>query len=173
MLPGVPPPTLFARAFLLRALTGMDWPLDQALSWDAEVIRWTLYQPKMSGPQSRARVAGSLRGADEGRLYRYVVLDGEEVLGTAGIAARQPDAPEVFYALLPEGRGRGAATAAAQLLSDWALAAGSQAVALVTVCGNTGSEAVARRAGFEPGAVGRRDQRGVPMDMTSWIKHAP
>ena len=74
----------------------------------------------------------------------------------------QQQVPEVFYALLPGGRGRGLATSATCQLSDWALGVEHELVVLKRIVGNTASEAVARRSGFtlssvEPGVIQDRE----------------
>ncbi len=80
------------------------------------------------------------------------------------------DLPEVFYALLPQGRGRGAATVAAVALSDWALSLGLAPVLLFTMIGNTTSEAVAARAGFTFAGQDVLDHRGQPAAMRRWTR---
>ena len=78
------------------------------------------------------------------------------------VGALLTDRPEVFYSLLPAGRGRGLATRAATALAAWALGAGYPQVALLTLPGNAASEAVARRAGFvESGEEAGEDGRVV------------
>jgi len=140
-LPGEPPAHL-------RALTGRDWLLEVALSRVPDVPRWTHYPPGMSEEQARERAARSAERRAEGVGARYVVLSDGVPAGTAGIGALRTDRPEVFYSLLPAGRGRGLATRAAAALAAWALGAGYPQVALLTLPGNAASEAVARRAGF-------------------------
>ncbi|MCZ2402431.1 GNAT family N-acetyltransferase [Paenarthrobacter sp. Z7-10] len=143
----LPPSTLAAGYFLLRRIKPGDEGLEQSLSRCPDVVTWTYYPPNLSADQARERVLRTQARAAEGTAARYVVeLDGHP-LGTAGIK-NSDDAPEIFYALLPHGRGQGAATAAAAALSDWALDAGAPYVALWTLVGNAASERVARRAGF-------------------------
>jgi RimJ/RimL family protein N-acetyltransferase len=77
--------------------------------------------------------------------------------------------PDVFYVLLPPSRGRGAATTAVRLLTDWALGVGYPEVGLVTIRGNHSSERVARRAGFTEGSHFEDDHRGQPVRLTRWI----
>lgn len=105
----------------------------------------------------------------------YAVLDADDVaLGTAGIASSEgdPAAAEVFYALLPQGRHRGAATAAALALSEWAFSVGVERVLLLTIIGNTASEAVARRAKFLPDSEEIRDHQGSPTRMRRWARES-
>jgi RimJ/RimL family protein N-acetyltransferase len=127
------------------------------------VVRWTSHPAGLDEAAARARVERS-RGNAVVRRYA-IVLNGQGV-GLAGIAVR--DDPEIFYALLPAGRGRGAATAAARALADWALEAGARRVMLLTIPGNAASEAVARRAGFAEAGTETRPYRDVPTEMTAW-----
>ncbi len=143
----LPPPALAAGRFLLRRIGPGDESLERALSDCDDVVAWTFYPPALSGEQARERIVRSQSQSTDGHAARYVVeLDGA-ALGTAGIK-NTDDAPEIFYALLPAGRGRGAATAAAAALSGWALESGAPYAALWTLPGNTASERVAARAGF-------------------------
>ncbi|MCF4121853.1 GNAT family N-acetyltransferase [Antribacter sp. KLBMP9083] len=153
----------------LRALVERDWPLEAALSRVSDVTRWTYYPPGMSEEEARTRAARSAERRAEGVGARYVLLSDGVPAGTAGIGALLTDRPEVFYSLLPAGRGHGLATRAATALAAWALGAGYPRVALLTLPGNAASEAVAGRAGFvesgeetgEDGRVVRVWLRGV------------
>jgi RimJ/RimL family protein N-acetyltransferase len=115
-----------------------------------------------------------LQGAAAGTGGRYVVRDPAGVVaGTAGVALNRQHEPEVFYALLPTGRGRGLATAATRRLTDWALGVGHGLVVLKTIVGNTASEAVAHRAGFTPAGVELDVVQGVEVRLHRWERHAP
>jgi RimJ/RimL family protein N-acetyltransferase len=148
------PVELVDRRASLRLLTMADWPVEVALSAQPDVVRWTRYPPDLDEAGARARIEVRLRGAAAGTGGRYVVRDAAGVVaGNAGIAVNEQQVPEVFYALLPTGRGRGLATAATCQLTDWALRVGHDVVVLKTIVGNTASEAVARRSGFTPTSV--------------------
>ena len=72
---------------------------------------------------------------------------------------------EIGYHLAPEARGRGLATAALRLLSDWSLRALPVArLQLTTHLDNPASQRVAEKAGYTREAVLRAwaDQRGDP-----------
>ncbi|MDM7989001.1 GNAT family N-acetyltransferase [Arthrobacter sp. zg-Y877] len=166
------PDTLQVGRFALHIVTSQDWPLEQSLSMDDDVIRWTLFPPHLSDELARYRMTRAEEARGESLLARYTVWDSGDVLGTAGISATVDGAPELFYALLPSGRGRGAATAATRGLSDWALANGFPRVALRTIYGNTLSEAVARRARFRPVRTEQQRQRGSMVKMLYWTRSA-
>ncbi|MCQ2001142.1 GNAT family N-acetyltransferase [Arthrobacter zhaoxinii] len=171
-LPTPTPDTLQAGRFTLHILTAADWRLEQALSRDDDVIRWTLFPPDLSDDRARYRMNRAAEARGESLLARYSLREGEEVLGTAGISSTRDGTPELMYALLPSGRGRGAATAATRGLSDWALGSGFPEVALRTIYGNSLSEAVARRAGFHPLRTERQRQRGALVKMLYWTRSA-
>ncbi|MFC8731361.1 GNAT family N-acetyltransferase [Luteimicrobium sp. NPDC057192] len=166
LLPGDPP----AR---LRVLTPDDWRLEVALSRTPDVPRWTYYPPGLPDDAARLRVARSLDRARDGLAYRYVVVGAdEEALGSVGTTIPE-GVPEVFYALLPAGRGRGLATRAVVALADWALAGGHDEVRLYTLEGNEASEAVARRAGFVAADTVTTTARGGALEtMTRWVRTA-
>lgn len=155
-------------------LADADWRLEWRLSRDPDVVRWTYYPPEMSEQSARQRIRRTRQRADARLAARYAVLDPDHgAIGTAGIASDDDsNDAEVFYALLPHGRHRGAATAAARALTEWALSTGVNRVLLLTIPGNAASEAVARRAGFARDGEETRDQRGTPTRMLRWIRTA-
>lgn len=100
---------------------------------------------------------------------RYIVHGPTgSVAGNAGIAMNGQLMPEVFYALLPAARGQGLATAATCQLTEWALRAGHETVALKTIVGNTASEAVARRSGFTQIATETATIADVEVQLRRW-----
>jgi RimJ/RimL family protein N-acetyltransferase len=126
-------------------------------------VRWTTHPIGLDEATARAKVE---RGRVSTVVRRYSIVLNGQIVGLAGIAIS--DDPEIFYALLPAARGRGAATAAARALTDWALEAGARRVVLLTIPGNAASEAVARRAGFTQSGTEIRPHREVPTEMTVW-----
>lgn len=164
------PDELQAGAWRLIPLTEDDWPLEQALSRQPDVVAWTLYPADLSESDARARIGRSVRWTATGGGCRYRIAGEDGSLGAAGIDVGTGAAPEVFYALLPEGRHRGAATAAARALSDWALSSGAPRVTLLTMVGNQASEAVALRAGFEREGMEYRPHHGAPAEMVRWSR---
>lgn len=169
--PEPPPAELAADGWHLRPLSEQDWALECAMSRDPDVVRWTLYPPDMTEDAARERIRRTRQRADQRIAARYAVLDSDHhAVGTAGIASSDSDADEaeVVYALMPSGRHRGAATAAARTLTDWALSTGITRVQLMTIPGNTASEKVAQRAGFVLEGEETRDQRGTPTRMFRW-----
>lgn len=116
------PTELTADGWRLRMLSDTDWRLEWTMSRDPDVVRWTLYSPGMTEQSARQRIRRTRQRADAQLAARYAVLDPDhDAIGTAGIASDENNEAEVFYALLPHGRHRGAATAAARALTEWAL----------------------------------------------------
>ena len=163
------PRTLSAGGADLRLITPDDWPVEVALSAQPDVVRWTRYPPGLDEEGARARIDTRVRGAVTGTGGRYVVRDDTgRAVGTAGIAMNGQCAPEVFYSLLPAGRGRGLATAATRRLTEWALAVGHDHVVLKTILGNTASEAVAGRSGYHPVAIETATVQDVEVQLRCW-----
>ncbi len=169
-LPVPTPDLLQAGRFALRILTADDWRLEQALSMDEDVIRWTLFPPRLTDELARQRMFRLAEARAQALAARYALCEGADLLGTAGISCTVDGTPELMYALLPDGRGRGAATAATRGLSDWALANGCPKVSLRTIAGNILSEAVAERSGFRAKRNERQRQRGILVKMRYWIR---
>ena len=144
-----PPGTLADDGVVLRAMTAEDWTLEQALSRDPEVIRWTTHPPHLDEATARQRMA---EVADRARRWigqRYAVStpDGEAV-GMAALTVERSPEPAVGYALLPAGRGRGMAAASVRLMTDWLLSVGHPCVRLGMLPDNAASAGVAARAGY-------------------------
>lgn len=135
-------------------------PLDQQsaliearLAADPIVRRWTFYPAGLTPADAELRARRSVRNMQTRRGQRYVIRDGREPVGTAGIGTTLDDAAEIYYALLPEARGRGAASAAVRALQRWAREARVERLQASTLIGNTGSERVLRAAGFLPAGM--------------------
>lgn len=163
------PVELVAAHATLRLMTVDDWPVEVALSAEPDVVRWTRYPAGLDEAGARARVDVRVRGAAARSGGHYVVHGPTgSIAGTAGIAVNDQLAPEVFYALLPAGRGQGLATAATLQLTAWALRAGHDSVVLKTIVGNTASERVARRAGFTAVGLETATVQGVEVQLRRW-----
>ena len=109
------PDELDLGAARLRAVREDDWELDYALSRVPDVPQWTYYPADVGADEARARVARSLANRADGRGGRFVVERDGAAVGTVGIVLRV-DGPYLYYAFLPEGRGRGLATEAVRAL---------------------------------------------------------
>lgn len=142
---------------LLRRLEADDWMIELALAGVEDVRRWTMYPQDLDEAGARLRATRNVAAAEAGKGIRYLVVEHGTTLGTAGFG-RSPDGFELFYAMLPEGRGRGLVTAAVRAFLAWLTGQGERVVWLSTLNGNSASEAVALRCGF------RRDRRGTHVD---------
>jgi RimJ/RimL family protein N-acetyltransferase len=146
-----------------------DWPLVVEMSRDADVVRWTFYPDNADEAGARVWLRRALATA-----ARFVIRDERAVaLGSCGIGGLDEETPEVFYALLSRGRGRGAATLATQALAGWALNARYRSMSLETEVGNVASEGVARRCGFSAVEVFRGEHKGRPTELTRWLARSP
>ncbi|MDN4613370.1 GNAT family N-acetyltransferase [Leifsonia sp. F6_8S_P_1B] len=156
-LPGHPGATL-------RRLERDDRAIELALARVPDVPPRTMYPADLDDAGARLRAERNVAAAEAGSGIRYVIDDRGSALGTAGMG-RSDVGFEVFYALLPEGRGRGLATAAVRALASWLADQGEKVLWLSTLVGNDASEAVAERCGFT------RDHSGTHLDgrpLTAW-----
>lgn len=143
----------------LAAISEDDWPIEYALSRDAEVTRWTFYPASMTKTQARDRCRSFVTRAREGRSFRWVISTGDGVrAGTCGAAPRG-DSVDLFYAVLSEHRGRGLATDAVGALARSASQL-SLSPQLAIEPENSASTRVAVRAGFASNRE-RREPDGV------------
>jgi RimJ/RimL family protein N-acetyltransferase len=150
----VPPePPLSRGGVVLRPPLHDDrWWIAEACS-DPEMKRWIPHLPEpYSEADASAHIQYALRHWGEGTGAVFVI---EEVQGRAvGMIELHLDATDVAmasvgYWLARNGRGRGAATTALQLVSGWAtVELGIVRVNLTTDPENHASQAVAERAGF-------------------------
>ena len=123
----IPPDVLEGEDCWLRALSVEDWTLEQAMSRDPDVVRWTYHPVEMTEAKCRHRIQDSLERTRRGLERRYAIFNGEDdPVGTCGIGALDGDCLRIFYAVLPQGRSRGLATSAARLLARHAIEPGSE-----------------------------------------------
>lgn len=166
---GVPPDVLEGEDCCLRALSVADWALEQAMSRDPDVVKWTYYPVEMTEQESCHRIGDSIERTRRGLDRRYAIVSKEgDPVGTCGIGALDGECPRISYAVLPHGRSRGIATSAARLLAEWALASGYAIVSLETIEGNEASERVASKAGFVPVERYQADHRGETASLIRW-----
>ncbi|WP_026534239.1 GNAT family N-acetyltransferase [Arthrobacter sp. H14] len=167
------PLELHTGALTLRALSEDDWTLEYILSRIPDVPQWTYYPAEMDEAAARRRIRRTRERQEQRIAARYVVILDGETLGTVGMGLSDNPEPEIFYVLLPEARGRGVATRAAQVLCDWLFSHGFDQVALETVSGNTPSERVAERAGFIHVSTHQGEHRGRTVQLKRWIRSRP
>jgi RimJ/RimL family protein N-acetyltransferase len=157
---------------MLRRPADDDIPWITAACSDRELSR---YVPRIPYPYSqsdaRAFVQRAVRAWGEGTGATFVIADAPTGVGSGTIGLHlfpdDTELAEVGYWLRREARGRGAATTAVRLVSDWAFTElGIQRMNLMTAPENMASQRVAERAGFTregllrawmPTSSGRRD----------------
>jgi RimJ/RimL family protein N-acetyltransferase len=143
----VPLPALSDGRVRLRAAEPRDLPAIEAGIHDPDVIRWIGPQP----PSARDLLMRDEEWWAKGSPTLSICeLDGTCV-GKVWLEVHQtdPSTGSIGYWLLPVGRGRGLATSAVRLLSNWAVRElGVTKVRLTTAPDNERSQRVAERSGF-------------------------
>jgi RimJ/RimL family protein N-acetyltransferase len=151
--PAFPDPPLAAEGIVLRRVEDGD------ISWITEACNdpdITRFIEGMPSPYMEADARSFLErvrsGWEAGSRAAFVIADdAARGLGviTLHFDANDSTLSEVGYWLRPEGRGRGAATAAVRLVAGWAFEVMSiQRLQLTTAPGNIASQRVADRTGF-------------------------
>jgi RimJ/RimL family protein N-acetyltransferase len=145
-----PSVVLHADDFSLR-----PWEVEDARwyveSRDEEVFKWTRERRDLTVEGTEEAIKA---GNHDPEALGFAIVDSEngEKVGSICLAFRERNrySAEVMYWLAPWGRGRGIATNAVKLLSQWAFdSLGLKRVTLKTLPGNTRSQLVAKRAGFQ------------------------
>jgi RimJ/RimL family protein N-acetyltransferase len=131
---------------------------------DPEILRWTPVPPGYTLAQARARAAEVDREHAAGRLLFLVIADAATgaVLGSCDIRIPDDDprVGELGFLLLAEARGRGHATRAVRLLTEYAMRElGMTRVQALVDPANAPSRHVMARAGFSEEGL-RPDHRG-------------
>lgn len=166
-----PDPALGDDAIVLRPWTLDDVPAVTAACQDPEIPRWTL----VTSPYTEADARPWLEAVTAGR-ENVVDLAIEErnsgvLAGSISLWIVKPEVGEFGYWATRELRGRGYMTRALRLLSEWALGElGLARLQLCTIPGNTSSERVAEKVGFQREGLLRSyiDQRGDRRDVVMW-----
>jgi RimJ/RimL family protein N-acetyltransferase len=142
-----------------------------AMSRDPDTIRFTNVPDPYDEDSVRIWLAlqpARLRAGD-GAAFAVVELPSQDALGAIGVRVLHGRGiAEIGYHMSPEARGRGLATAALRLLSDWSFATLPVArLQLTTHVDNPASQRVAEKAGYTREAVLRSwaDQRGERVDL--------
>ena len=165
-----PDVTLRADDFCLR-----PWEVGDAAwcveSRDEEVFKWTLEGRDLTVEETEEAIKSGNRDPE---ALGFAIVDGKtgEKMGSICLAFRKKSRnhAEVMYWLAPWARGRGMATDAVKLLCQWAFGSlGIERVTLRTLAGNTRSQLVAKRAGFQRQEV--ENEGGVDADCL-WFESA-
>lgn len=136
--------------FLLR-----PWRIEDARwyveSRDEEIFKWTEESRDLTVEQAEEGIRRANKNPD---AICLAIVDNKnsELLGNIALTFKGSDRSkaEIMYWLAPQGRGRGIATDSVRLLCKWAFESlGLERVMLKTRPGNTPSQLVAKRAGFQ------------------------
>lgn len=151
------------------------WESEDA-SWyvesrDAEVYRWTTENPDLTVDQARTAIQDHrARPTHAG----FAIADQETggLLGNIALVVGASGTGEMSFWLAPPNRGRGAATAAVRLLTQWSFETFPQLlrIELHILAGNVRSQSVAERAGFEGARVVRKEINGKLRDAFVYSK---
>jgi RimJ/RimL family protein N-acetyltransferase len=138
----------------LRTFSMNDVDAVVALCQDPEIPRWTTVPSPYAEPEARTWIAAHEAQWLAGFEASFAITDPNSgvVMGSVGLFRDLADATtsEIGYWVGADFRRRGIATRSVTLLSDWgAKVAGLKRMRLVTLMGNTASERVAQRAGFD------------------------
>ena len=146
---------------------------------DPDAQRFTR-MPVPTPPDFPERWLAAVRGgARDGTRIGFAVVDdatGKHLgMALAPVVEREAATAELGYIVARAARGRGVATAALDLLTDWALLElGLQRLELRISVGNTASKRVAERCGYVREGVLRSVylKRGVREDIEVWSRLA-
>jgi RimJ/RimL family protein N-acetyltransferase len=145
----------------LRPFTEADVPAITVACQDSEIPRWT----QVPSPYTEQDALTFLKAAPEASAI--VDATTGELLGSIGWRWVDGNV-QLGYWVKREARGRGVATRALRLLSDWATAElGADRVQLLTEPENRASQRVAEKAGFRREALLRSyvDLKGTRRDV--------
>jgi RimJ/RimL family protein N-acetyltransferase len=132
----------------LRPWREEDVPAIVAICDDPDVARFTRVPSPYTEQDARDFLAGTV--VEELGFAIVSATDEDDVLGSIGIRDAGEERADIGYLVRAPARGRGVASRALRLLSDWALGddGGMGRVQLVTRPDNVASQRTAERAGF-------------------------
>lgn len=148
------PPTLTDGVVLLTPFRVDDAPTMVEWDHDPEMSRWFDFPPLPPEAEHLASVGGVIaRWRDEyeaGTTIPWAVRDpvSERLLGSVELRPRPDGGSDASYGTHPASRGRGIATRALRLASDWAFEHGFDRVVVEVDARNVPSARVAAAAGF-------------------------
>ena len=134
----------------LDLLSAEHVPAVEAMLEDPDVIRFTRIPLPPPPGFAEAWLARYEEARREGTREAFAIVDDGEFLGVALAATIEQDARqcELGYMVAPGARGRGVATEALRLLTEWAFGLGMLRAELHISVDNVGSKLVAERNGY-------------------------
>lgn len=146
---------LHAAGITVRPWREDDLQAFVALHHDRDVRRWSPAFPTRSAQELREALDRAVASGPQGAPGDFAVVAGEVVVGDVSYRLDLPCPPfsiaDVGYGVLPAARGRGVASTALRLLTEWLLAPTGGDLARVQLdhaVENVGSCRTAARAGF-------------------------
>jgi RimJ/RimL family protein N-acetyltransferase len=143
---------------------------------DPESVRWTRI-PEPAPPDFPQRwLERYEEGRADGTREAFAIEDGAGAflgVALAPLIERESASVELGYIVAPEARGRGVATEALRLLTEWAFAElAAERIELLIVVGNDASRTVASRCGYQLEGVLRSVlvKDGVRGDTEIWSR---
>jgi RimJ/RimL family protein N-acetyltransferase len=165
----VPEPPLTDGAIRLRPWAAADAPAVTRACQDPDIARWTLVPSPYTEAHAHAYIAAAPGQLRRGSGLPLAIADAgdDALLGAIGLNVIDWErrSADLGYWIVPAARGRGAATSAVRLLTQWAFAElGLAVIELRPHRENAASQAVALRAGYAPvsATVTRRTSGGGP-----------
>jgi RimJ/RimL family protein N-acetyltransferase len=157
-------PTLTDGEITLRPKRIEDADAITAACQDPEIQRWTLVPASYTRENALAHLAAVEEQAAEGRAVGLLAVDGDGVLlASISLMGLDGGTPEIGYWVAAEARGRGVATRAVRLLTEWGHAElGLPEIELLIHRDNVPSRRAAERAGFVATGELRPAPRGEP-----------
>nr|BFE80053.1 hypothetical protein GCM10020093_026540 [Planobispora longispora] len=155
-----PRETVPAGPVVLRELTAGDADAIVRACADPEIVR---FLPALPVPYTRDDAFAFLKSSEReweagGATFAVADPGTGAWLGNVGLKPPGPrGGVEIGYLIAPWARGRGAATAAARALTEWAFAHGTHRVELLAEVENLASQRVALAAGFAHEGMRRGD----------------
>jgi mycothiol synthase len=171
----LPPAELSDGAVFLRPLLPDD-AAAMAAATGTEPDAYVVWGP-VSGPIDERRAAAFVaeyeRARRRGQKSAFAVLDEDGgFVGSVLLMSSGPDEAELAYWIRAEARGRGYATRALTLLSDWALGLRFRRLWLEIEPHNRASARVAAKAGFLPGERRLSGIGGVRVEVQIFVRDA-
>jgi [ribosomal protein S5]-alanine N-acetyltransferase len=153
---GIPPPDRLTDGVVtLRLPDRTDIPILTRYGTDPGLLEGAWIGPHPEGDPARwaaRRIEEMLAGWTEAGSIEgggLVIDEAAPFVGISEFVPRSPGSLEPAYGVVPSARGRGIATRAMRLATDWALSAGRcRRIELRVAAGNTASHRVAQKAGF-------------------------
>jgi RimJ/RimL family protein N-acetyltransferase len=146
-------PTLTDGDVILRPRRRSDADALAAACQDPEIPRWTMVPSPYTREDAVRFLARAAAEAASGESVKLLAVDPEgRLLGSFSLMdlRREPGYGEIGYWLAAEARGRGVATRAVRLLTDWGhRTLGLERIEIHVDVENTPSHRVAERAGYE------------------------